>query len=65
MEVEFDEDRGWIIVHRGALMVIANVSEDDQLVAAACDETLLASDEGCTLTEGGIFLPAQSAAVVR
>jgi maltooligosyltrehalose trehalohydrolase len=63
--VEFDEERRWIIVHRGALTVVANVGEDDQVVSAACSEILLTSDEACTLTTGGVFLPAQSAAVVR
>ena len=62
--VEFDEDQRWIIVRRGALTVIANVGEDDQVVSAACSEILLASDEACTLTAGGVFLPAQSATVV-
>jgi maltooligosyltrehalose trehalohydrolase len=65
VEVEFNEDQRWIIVHRGALGVIANVGDHDQVVAAACTEILLASDEGCSITPGGVLLRAQSTVVVR
>ncbi len=65
VEVEFDEDQRWITVQRGALLVIANVGESDRVIAAACTEILLSSDEGCTLVGDGVHMPAQSAAVVR
>ena len=65
VEVEFDEDQRWLIVRRGALVVIANVGEDDRVVSAACTELLLASDTGCAIVDGGVHLPAQSAVVVR
>ncbi len=44
--VEFDEDQRWIIVHRGALTVMANVGEDDQVVSATCSEILLIQRRG-------------------
>jgi maltooligosyltrehalose trehalohydrolase len=65
VEVEFDEDQRWILVRRGALLVVANVGESDRVVAAPCTELLLTSNEACTLTDGGVHLPAQSAAVAR
>jgi maltooligosyltrehalose trehalohydrolase len=65
VQVEFDEDQRWITVRRGSLLVIANVGESDRVVAAPCTEILLASDAACALAEGGVRLPAQSAAVVR
>jgi maltooligosyltrehalose trehalohydrolase len=65
VQVEFDEEQRWIIVRRGALVVIANVGEEDQVVPAACSEILLASDADCTLTDGGVHLQAQSAVVAR
>jgi maltooligosyltrehalose trehalohydrolase len=65
VQVEFDEEQRWIIVRRGALVVIANVGEEDQVVPAACSEILLASDADCTLTDGGVRLRAQSAVVAR
>jgi maltooligosyltrehalose trehalohydrolase len=63
--VEFDEDQRWIIVRRGALVVLANLGEHDRVVPVGCTEILLASDEVCALAEGGVLLGAQSAAVVR
>jgi maltooligosyltrehalose trehalohydrolase len=65
VQVEFDEDQRWIIVQRGALLIIANVGESDRVVATAGTEILLASDAACALTAGGIHLPGQSAAVIR
>ena len=65
VEVEFDEDQRWIIVRRGALLVIANVGDDDRVVPAAGTEVLLASEPGCGIVHGGVRLPAQSAVVVR
>ena len=65
VEVEFDEVQRWLIVRRGALVVIANVGEEDRVVSAACTELLLASDPGCAIVDGGVHLPAQSAVVVR
>jgi maltooligosyltrehalose trehalohydrolase len=63
--VEFDEEQRWLTMRRGALVVVANVGEVDRVVSADCTELLLASDEACTLADGGVRLPAQSAAVVR
>jgi maltooligosyltrehalose trehalohydrolase len=65
VQVEFDEDERWITIRRGALLVLANVGESDRVIAAPCTETLLTSNAACALTDGGVFLPAQSAAVVR
>jgi maltooligosyltrehalose trehalohydrolase len=65
VEVRFDEDQRWLIVRRGTLLVVANVGDAERIVPAPGTEILLASDEGCTVSDGGVRLPAQSAAVVR
>jgi maltooligosyltrehalose trehalohydrolase len=65
VQVEFDEDERWITIRRGALLVLANVGESDRVIAAPCTEILLTSNAACALTDGGLLLPAQSAAVVR
>jgi maltooligosyltrehalose trehalohydrolase len=64
-DVEFDEDQRWITIQRGALVVAANVGHTDRVVATDRREILLASDEAASITEGGVHLPGQSAAVLR
>jgi maltooligosyltrehalose trehalohydrolase len=65
IDVAFDEDQRWITVQRGALVVAANVGETDRVVATYGQEILLATDEAVAVAEGGVHLPAQSAAVLR
>jgi maltooligosyltrehalose trehalohydrolase len=43
VEVEFDEDRGWLVVRRGPLRVVVNVSAEAQAVPVATGEVLLAT----------------------
>jgi maltooligosyltrehalose trehalohydrolase len=61
---EFDEEQRWIVVRRGALLVIANVGDVARVVPAPCRQILLATDAGAAVTEDGAHLPAQSAVVV-
>jgi maltooligosyltrehalose trehalohydrolase len=63
--VEFDEEQRWLTMRRGALTTVANVGREQRLVPVPAREILLASDEACALTAGGVRLPPQSAAVVR
>ena len=43
VEVEFSEEQGWIVVYRGSLRVIANVSDEPRPVPVAIGEVLYAT----------------------
>jgi maltooligosyltrehalose trehalohydrolase len=64
VHVEFDEDARWIVVHRGALRVAANLGDAQQSVAQVTGTVLLAVGDAET-GPAGLTLGAQSAAVVR
>ena len=63
VRVDYDEDARWVIVHRGALRVVANLARESQLVPVAASEVLLST--GGAEVEGGVRLDAETAAVVR
>jgi maltooligosyltrehalose trehalohydrolase len=76
VEVEIDEDRKWVVVHRGPLRVVANLAGEQQLVPVpgaaevvfATDTADLAGSSGQAGTEnraGGVELAPESAAIVR
>jgi len=64
VRVDFDEDTRWLVMHRGALRVIANVADDFREVPVRAAEVVLATAE-VTLTPVAVRLPGQSAAIVR
>jgi malto-oligosyltrehalose trehalohydrolase len=70
MRVEFDEGGRWLLVHRGALLIAANLADApvDLPVAAADATVLLASDPGVSVKSGesaAITLPPASFAVTE
>ena len=65
VRVEFDEDDGWLIVHRGRLRVIANLSDAKRTLAVDVREVLIATGGIETHSDATVTIDAQSAAVVR
>ncbi len=64
VSVEYDEDARWVIIHRGRLRVVANLSPQAQLVPARTAEVLLSTDMS-EIVADGLVLAAESAAIVR
>jgi maltooligosyltrehalose trehalohydrolase len=65
VSVETSEEGRWIVVHRGALRVAANLGDFSVAVPLAPGTVLLASDPKVSMTGADITLPAHSLAVVR
>jgi maltooligosyltrehalose trehalohydrolase len=66
VRTEHDERRRWLVVHRGRLAVVANLSDDTAtvpLASAAGREVLLAS-AAVTSGDAGVALPARSIAIL-
>jgi len=65
VEVDFDEDAQWVIVHRGAFDVLANLADHAQPLPAASGSLLFATEPG--LQDGGnqVTLPSQSACIIH
>jgi maltooligosyltrehalose trehalohydrolase len=64
VRVEFDADSRWLVVHRGALRVVANLSAEQRTVPVPVAEVLHATEDVRT-TPDGLILPSASAAIVR
>jgi maltooligosyltrehalose trehalohydrolase len=67
VRAEFDEEARWLLVHRGALLVAANLGDGpvDIPVAPGPGAVLLGSDPGISVRPGAIALPAATFAVVE
>jgi maltooligosyltrehalose trehalohydrolase len=67
IRVEYDEERRWLVVHRGGLRIVANLARTPQAVpVAGAGEVLLASDpEGVGVDPEAVRMAAESVAVVR
>jgi maltooligosyltrehalose trehalohydrolase len=66
--VTYDEEAGWLVVRRGAIVVTVNLSPDDQVVAVPGDgplTVLLASSDRIACTTGGVSLPPDAVAIVE
>jgi maltooligosyltrehalose trehalohydrolase len=63
--VDFDEDARWLVIHRGALRVIANVADQPQVVPVAASQLLFSTADGVELDPDQLLLPAHSAGIVR
>jgi maltooligosyltrehalose trehalohydrolase len=64
VQVDYDEDERWLVVHRGQHRVVANLSEDERTVPVQASEVVLAT--GAARADGDRFVLApQSAAIVR
>jgi maltooligosyltrehalose trehalohydrolase len=64
MHVDFDENARWLVVHRGAFRVAANLADEAQRVPVVSGQVVLATGSASPSPDG-LLLAAQSAAVVR
>ncbi|HEY8828934.1 MAG TPA: malto-oligosyltrehalose trehalohydrolase [Jatrophihabitantaceae bacterium] len=64
VEVDYDEDARWLVVHRGAWRVVVNLAATEQFVPVAATEVVLATS-AAEVCDGAVQLGAQSAAIVR
>ena len=64
VQVEFDEDAQWLIVHRGGFRVAANLADHAQQLPVEGGTVVLATDTASPAS-AGLDLAAESAAVLR
>jgi maltooligosyltrehalose trehalohydrolase len=64
VHVDFDEDARWLVVHRGAFRVAANLAAADQRLPVPGGTVVLATSSA-TAAADGLTLGGQAAAVVR
>jgi maltooligosyltrehalose trehalohydrolase len=64
VEVDYDEDDGWAIVHRGSLRVVINVSDEPVPVPVAAGEVLFATGSIDSAVDW-LRIGPRSAAIVR
>ncbi len=67
--VDFDEEAQWVVVHRGAFEVLANLSEHAQPLPCASGEVIFGTwpgqENGQAAAGLQIMLPAHSACIIR
>lgn len=63
--VDVDEDAQWIIVHRGAFDVLANLADHAQALPAASGDVVFGTEPGLHAESQQVSLPARSACVIR
>ena len=63
--VEVDGDGGVLIVRRGTLGTVANISPHWRTVPLVGPELVLATGAGTVVTDGAVVVPPESAVVVR
>jgi len=63
--VDFDENAGWLIVHRGAFDVLANLADHAQQFPSASADVLFSTETGQFADGPRNTLPAQSACIIR
>jgi maltooligosyltrehalose trehalohydrolase len=64
VKVDVDEDARWLVVHRGAFRVAANLADTAQRLAVEGGEIVMATGTA-TASADGLTLAGQSAAIVR
>jgi maltooligosyltrehalose trehalohydrolase len=64
VQVEFDEDAHWLVVHRGAFRVAVNLADHQQVLPVAGGAIVLATG-ATTPGPSGLTLGSQTAAIVR
>jgi maltooligosyltrehalose trehalohydrolase len=64
--VDFDEDAGWLVVHRGTMRVLVNLGGQTHVFPQTAAAALLAaSDPGVRTDERGVAVPPDAVAIVR
>jgi maltooligosyltrehalose trehalohydrolase len=64
MRVDYDEDAGWLVMHRGGMRVVANFAQRGVSVPLALDEIVLATG-GARARPDALELAAQTAVIAR
>ena len=62
--MRYDEDERWLVLHRGPVSVVCNLSGERRQVPGVDGDLLLASDDAVAVGSGGVTLPAESVAVL-
>jgi maltooligosyltrehalose trehalohydrolase len=65
VKVDFDQDAQWVIVHRGAFNVLANLADHAQPLPSASGDVLFSTQSGLSADGTRITLPARSACILR
>jgi maltooligosyltrehalose trehalohydrolase len=67
MEVSWDDDDRWLVVHRGSLRVVANLAEEPREIDLdrAATEVVFATGEAPSVDGPTVTLAAETAAVLR
>jgi maltooligosyltrehalose trehalohydrolase len=67
MAVSWDDDDRWLVVHRGALRVVANLAGEPRKVDLdrAATEVVFATGDAPSVDGGTVTLAAESAAILR
>jgi maltooligosyltrehalose trehalohydrolase len=65
VRVDYDEDERWVVVHRGALRVAANLADAEQDVSVPGAAEVVFATSAVSVGAAQVRLPAQSAAVLR
>jgi len=64
VRVDFDENVQWVVVHRGAFDVLANLADHAQPVPSASGDVIFATEPGLYAEGLEVMLPARSACVL-
>ena len=64
VQVDIDEDERWLVLHRGRLRVIANLSAEPRTIPVGASDLLLATG-AIDVADGAVTVGPQSAAIVR
>ena len=64
VDVRYDEDERWLVLHRGPVSVVCNLSTERRQVPGVEGDLLLASDDAVAVGSGGVTLPAESVVVL-
>ena len=62
--VDFDQDAQWVVVHRGAFDVLANLADHAQPLPAAGGDVLFSTEPGLGAESNQVRLPARSACII-
>ena len=65
VEVDFDQDAQWVIVHRGAFDVLANLAAHAQQLPSATGDILFSTRPEVSAGGSAVMLPARSACIIR
>jgi maltooligosyltrehalose trehalohydrolase len=64
VNIDFDEDARWLVVHRGQFLVVANLGDADRPVPLRATRIVLSTDARARLDKDQIVLPRNTAAIL-